>query len=184
MRDLSGGERARVALAGLMVEQPNVLVLDEPTNHLDIGSREALEAALSDYAGTLVAVSHDRYFLNRIVEKLIVLDGAGAARVVHGNYAFFARLRAREARETEPAHSPGRASARRPGGKKRSGLSKNRLARLEKEIAELEAEKKELEAALADPDLYADVERSQRAVGRYNTVSRSLEERYALWLEQ
>ena len=184
MRDLSGGERTRVALAGLMVERPNVLVLDEPTNHLDIGSREAFESALEDYEGTVVAVSHDRYFLNRIVEKLIVLDGTGGARVVHGNYAFFARIRARDAHQNQTTRPPGSASPKRSGEKKRSGLSKNRLAGLEKEIGELEAEKRELEANLADPDLYADAEESQRIVARYNTISRSLEERYALWLEQ
>jgi ATP-binding cassette subfamily F protein 3 len=71
---LSGGEKARVRLAQLIIDRPNVLVLDEPTNHLDIPSREALEAALSEFDGTLICVSHDRYFLDHAVERLWVIE--------------------------------------------------------------------------------------------------------------
>jgi ATP-binding cassette subfamily F protein 3 len=70
---LSGGEKARVRLAQLLVDRPNVLVLDEPTNHLDIASREALEAALAGFEGTILCVSHDRYFLDHVVERLWVI---------------------------------------------------------------------------------------------------------------
>ena len=72
-RDLSGGQRNRLMLCRLVLTEPDVLILDEPTNHLDIASREMLEKAMSSYTGTIIAVSHDRYFLNQIVDKLLVI---------------------------------------------------------------------------------------------------------------
>jgi ATP-binding cassette subfamily F protein 3 len=83
---LSGGEKARVRLAQLLVDRPNVLVLDEPTNHLDIASREAMEAALGQFEGTILCVSHDRYFLDRVVERLWVLTPPGVVDF-GGNYS-------------------------------------------------------------------------------------------------
>src|SRR5207245_4636243 len=79
--DLSGGERSRAALARLVAQGANVLVLDEPTNHLDLWACDALEQALQDFEGSALVVSHDRYFLNRVVDLLIVLEGDGKGRV-------------------------------------------------------------------------------------------------------
>src|SRR5690606_13415287 len=107
--DLSGGEQSRVRLIRLLLGSPNVLVLDEPTNHLDIPSREALEAALERYPGTIVAVSHDRYFLDRIVQRLLVMR-AGEHRLYLGNYSDYVATVEREA-----AGSP--AAPRRDGRK-------------------------------------------------------------------
>ncbi|HEY6119287.1 MAG TPA: ABC-F family ATP-binding cassette domain-containing protein [Pyrinomonadaceae bacterium] len=87
VRDLSGGEKGRLALAKLIYSRVNVLVLDEPTNHLDIPSREALEEALDAYEGTIVTISHDRYFLNRIASQILALDGKGSAEHYDGNYS-------------------------------------------------------------------------------------------------
>ncbi|HEV3262705.1 MAG TPA: ABC-F family ATP-binding cassette domain-containing protein, partial [Gemmataceae bacterium] len=92
--DLSGGERSRAALAKLVALGVNVLVLDEPTNHLDLWACEALEQALLEFEGTVIVVSHDRYFLNRVVDLLIVLDGSARAQVIHGNYDTYERMRA------------------------------------------------------------------------------------------
>ncbi|HEU4432879.1 MAG TPA: ABC-F family ATP-binding cassette domain-containing protein [Pyrinomonadaceae bacterium] len=86
VRDLSGGEKGRLALAKLIYSRVNVLVLDEPTNHLDIPSREALEEALSAYEGTIVTISHDRYFLDRVATQILALDGAGNAEHYDGDY--------------------------------------------------------------------------------------------------
>ena len=86
VRDLSGGEKGRLALAKLIYSSVNVLVLDEPTNHLDIPSREALEEALSAYEGTIVTISHDRYFLDRVATQILALDGAGVAEHYDGDY--------------------------------------------------------------------------------------------------
>src|SRR4029434_10547007 len=84
--DLSGGEKGRLALAKLIYSRVNVLVLDEPTNHLDIPSREALEEALSAYEGTIVTISHDRYFLDRVATQILALDGEGGAEHYEGDY--------------------------------------------------------------------------------------------------
>src|SRR3954452_16655361 len=86
VRDLSGGEKGRLALAKLIYSRVNVLVLDEPTNHLDIPSREALEEALDAYDGTIVTISHDRYFLDRVATQILALDGASGAEHYDGDY--------------------------------------------------------------------------------------------------
>jgi ATP-binding cassette subfamily F protein 3 len=86
VRDLSGGEKGRLALAKLIYSGVNVLVLDEPTNHLDIPSREALEEALEAYEGTIITISHDRYFLDRVATQILALDGAGQAEHYNGDY--------------------------------------------------------------------------------------------------
>ena len=90
--DLSGGEHSRAALARLVVLGVNVLVLDEPTNHLDLWACDALEQALLEFDGTVIVVSHDRYFLNRVVDLLIVLEGDGQSTVIHGNYDTYERM--------------------------------------------------------------------------------------------
>ena len=84
--DLSGGEQSRVMLAKLLLENANVLLLDEPTNHLDISSREVLEEALAEYPATIFMISHDRYFLNKLVNKLLVFEN-GTAKLFFGTYA-------------------------------------------------------------------------------------------------
>src|SRR5205085_11733447 len=116
---LSGGERSRAALARLVAEGVNVLVLDEPTNHLDLWACDALEQALLDYEGTAIVVSHDRYFLNRVVQLLIVLEGDGRVRIVHGNYETYERMRVLQAEEAAAAKKDrGRSAAAesRPNG--------------------------------------------------------------------
>ena len=104
VRDLSGGEKGRLALAKLIYSRVNVLVLDEPTNHLDIPSREALEEALSAYEGTIITISHDRYFLDRVATQILALDGAGGAEHYDGDYTEYHdwKLGIRESAVTEP----------------------------------------------------------------------------------
>jgi ATP-binding cassette subfamily F protein 3 len=94
VRDLSGGEKGRLALAKLIYSGVNVLVLDEPTNHLDIPSREALEEALEAYEGTIITISHDRYFLDRVATQILALDGAGDAEHYNGDYTEYHDWRA------------------------------------------------------------------------------------------
>ena len=88
--DLSGGERSRLLLSKLLLENPNVLLLDEPTNHLDIQAREALEAALMDYPATILMISHDRYFLSKLANKLLIFAEA-AVEFYPGTYAEYQR---------------------------------------------------------------------------------------------
>ncbi len=107
VRDLSGGEKGRLALAKLIYSRVNVLVLDEPTNHLDIPSREALEEALDAYEGTIITISHDRYFLDRIATQILALDGAGGADHFDGDYTGYHDWKA----ERRAAASSGKATA-------------------------------------------------------------------------
>src|SRR5436305_8652031 len=114
---LSGGEKAKAALARLSATGANLLVMDEPTNHLDIWSCEALERSIREFEGTVLVVSHDRYFLNQVADRLVVLGG-GKARVIEGDYETYQRLAQQEAdaRQARAASTAAAADAR-PSGK-------------------------------------------------------------------
>jgi ATP-binding cassette subfamily F protein 3 len=114
VRGLSGGERSRLAMAKIMLFPRNVLVLDEPTNHLDIPARETLEDALSAYEGTLLVVSHDRYFLDRICTRLLVIDGTSLEAHL-GNYSDWRRRRREQAAKETPRETPKTAPKTAPG---------------------------------------------------------------------
>ncbi len=107
VRDLSGGEKGRLALAKLIYSRVNVLLLDEPTNHLDIPSREALEAALDAYEGTIITISHDRYFLDRLATQILALDGEGNAEHYNGDYTEYHDWKAARLRDTAEIQSSG-----------------------------------------------------------------------------
>ncbi|HEU5235663.1 MAG TPA: ABC-F family ATP-binding cassette domain-containing protein [Pyrinomonadaceae bacterium] len=122
VRDLSGGEKGRLALAKLIYSGVNVLVLDEPTNHLDIPSREALESALEAYEGTIVTISHDRFFLDRVATQILALDGEGNAEHYNGNYTEYhdwkvARSGSSSRLNGSDAASPQAVSETRPSGR-------------------------------------------------------------------
>jgi ATP-binding cassette subfamily F protein 3 len=106
VRVLSGGEKARLALLKVLLTESNVLVLDEPTNHLDQSTKERFQKALLDYAGTVVLVSHDRYFLDELVERVVEIRG-GKARITLGNYSDFIASRGKVPPEEEPEALPG-----------------------------------------------------------------------------
>jgi len=156
---LSGGEQSRLRLLLLLLERPEALVLDEPTNHLDIASREALEDALEDYEGTIVCVSHDRYFLDRVVERLVVLGPEGH-RHHRGNFTSYAELVEAEAAERRRRAEEARAAAARPRpagkppAKARSPLERMTLEQLEAHIFETESRIAEISAQFAEPALY------------------------------
>jgi ATP-binding cassette subfamily F protein 3 len=118
VRDLSGGERSRLQLAKLMLSDANLLVLDEPTNNLDLPSCEVLEQALDDFEGTVLVVSHDRYFLDRVVDRIVELD-EGALEEYAGDYTYYAEEKARRAAE-KAARARQRAPGRPGGSKARS----------------------------------------------------------------
>src|SRR5438270_2628948 len=156
--DLSGGERSRAALARLVSTGVNVLILDEPTNHLDIWACDALEQALLEFEGSAIVVSHDRYFLNRVADLLIVFEGDGKVQVGHGNYDTYELLRAQqlaaeqEKAERQRAAPAPAAPAMKPGRRKRR-FPYRKVEDLEAEIAAGEAKSAELEQALASGDL-------------------------------
>lgn len=160
---LSGGEQSRVRLCKLILEQPNVLILDEPTNHLDIASREALEEALDQFSGTIVAVSHDRYFLDRIVNRLLVLRSGRHSQHL-GNYTAYIREIESEAPKADRASASKARGHRKPPKakraegevRKRSRFDKLSLGELEEFIIESEAGIVDFERKFADPAVYRD----------------------------
>lgn len=158
---LSGGQRNRVALARLAASAANTLVMDEPTNHLDLWSRESLASALSRFEGTVLVVSHDRYFLNQLCDHLIVLDDE-RARVFEGNYDTYRRLAANQSPFVEGAKRAAKSELARtslePSRPKRR-FPYRRAAEIEAEIAEREARVKQLESELCDPAVLRSRER-------------------------
>ena len=197
---LSGGERSRLALACLIASRPNVLVMDEPTNHLDLPTREALEEALAEFTGTLIFVSHDRYFIERLADRVWELESGNLVRF-EGGYAEYRVWKAgRRAREVAPPE-PGPATAVRGerGPVKDGGaaagrdapakLSKGRRARLERELADIEARidrlerrRGELESLMADPDSYRGG-KGAHLDADYRQVLADLEEALLRWEE-
>ncbi len=155
---LSGGERARVLLLKLMLSKANFLLLDEPTNHLDIGSCEALEDALMGYDGTLFVVSHDRYLINKLADKVYVL-GKNGARLYRGNYNdYLERREAERQRDSKKAEPKVNLYKLRKEREAEIRKKKSALARLEKEIEENDRALREMEEALQDPEIAADYE--------------------------
>ena len=161
---LSGGERARVLLLKLMLSRDNFLLLDEPTNHLDIGSCEALENALQEYEGTLLVVSHDRYLINKIADKIYALEEDGAVCYL-GNYdEYLERSKERaEEKKTEKVSTP-KINEYKQKKERLAALRKDRAAlkRMEEQIAVLEEETATLEARLSDPEIASDYEEITR----------------------
>jgi ATP-binding cassette subfamily F protein 3 len=182
---LSGGEKARVALAKMLVRPAPLLCLDEPTNHLDLASRALLEEALAAFAGTLVFISHDRYFINRLATRVIAVAG-GRLTSFPGHYDDY-RAAIERATAAPPAPAPAPAAHRdapaRPARTPRPKVDpevrkmRRRLAELEGQIHALEARVRELGEALADPLLYTDGDRVRSV-----TTERTRAEAEVAWL--
>ncbi len=157
---LSGGERARLLLACMILEGANLLILDEPTNDLDIPTLQVLEEALNDFPGCVLVVTHDRYFLDRIATGVLHFEGGGRVTFYEGNYEIFCRLQAQKAEGLKVREKAAeKKSAPPPREKRRAGLSyKERLELegIELKIEEREGRKAELEEMLADPSRIGD----------------------------
>ncbi len=148
VRDLSGGERGRLALAILALQGANFLLLDEPTNHLDIPSQEALQAALEQFGGTILLVTHDRYLVDRLATQVWHLEN-GRLQVFNGRYQQFVEQRAQERDQAKEAAAQMRAAAKSRASGKGAGLSKNEQRKRAEALAGVENEIVETEAALA-----------------------------------
>ncbi len=193
VRDLSGGERNRLLLARLFTRASNVLVLDEPTNDLDAETVDVLEELLVDYTGTVLLVSHDREFLNRVVTSTMVLDGQGGVSEFVGGYDDWLRQRGRDESLALPSNGVSKGSkggaavapkiAVEKGRKRTYGESIEAKA-LPGKIEQLEGERAKLLATLSDPSFYgkppAEV---SRATDRLAAVGNELELAYARWEE-
>jgi ATP-binding cassette subfamily F protein 3 len=187
---LSGGERSRLALACLLVEGANLLILDEPTNHLDIQSRETLEEMLTSYDGTVVFVSHDRFFIDRVATR--VWDIADGKLVPYlGNYSDAARQKVRlsapQPAALRPAPVPAAVPAERPAMRRPGQVSESRLQKqlssTEREISKLEARLNDLSDAIAIAGIDGHRERLERLGVEYADAERQLDGAYRLWEE-
>ncbi|QKT02681.1 ATP-binding cassette domain-containing protein [Ectothiorhodospiraceae bacterium 2226] len=188
---LSGGERARLLLARLFTAPANMLVMDEPTNDLDMETLELLESLLADYPGTLLLVSHDREFLDNVVNSTLVFEGGGVVREYVGGYSDWLRQRPAEPRATEKpaataAAKPEVQAKPAPTRSKLSYKDQRELDALPERIAALEEELAELEGQLADPALYQRPDAGEAAAAlaqRAETVRAEVEHAYARWAE-
>lgn len=176
---LSGGEKSRVALAKLMLSTANVLVMDEPTNHLDIPAREVLEEALVAYPGTLLLVSHDRYFLNRIITRLLYLRD-GTCESYPGNYADYQAHLA--AKATAPPPTPSVKKSPQVVLRPRP-VRRRKASTIEKDIQQLEAELATLQEAIAVQHTSADWQRLVELTTQQGTLTARLESLMAEWEE-
>ncbi len=190
--DLSGGEKGRLALAKLIYSSVNVLVLDEPTNHLDIPSREALENALESYPGTILAVSHDRFFLDQISTQIFAFEDDGRIEVFDGNYSEFHDWKEAQNSKVKAQNSPKNAPIEKVSEPaiitRHSLLSKNQLHRLEKRIKEIEKEIPQLEeklirltAQMNQTEIAADHAKLQNVSAEYKIVEEKIHFLYQEW---
>jgi ATP-binding cassette subfamily F protein 3 len=175
----SGGEKARLALALLVWQRPNLLLLDEPTNHLDLETREALTVALAQFEGTLVLVSHDRHLLRATTEQLLIV-AAGRVRAFEGDLDDYraSLLETKPARVEPPKPPSGKAPAKPVPSKN----VHSRVKRLEEKMAKLNARKAEIERRLGDPATYEDGEAVKKLLIDQAYVAKELEELEAQWL--
>ena len=187
---LSGGEKRRLQLCTVLMKNPNFLVLDEPTNDLDIATLQILEEYLQDFHGCVIVVSHDRYFMDRVVDHLLVFKGEGEIDDFPGNYSEYREWKSlRDREEQEAAEQAQKQASKAPkqktwGGEKKRRLTfkeKQEMQQLEQDIEALEAEKSEIEAALCSGTLEVDelTEKSKRLP----LLVEELDEKSMRWLE-
>ena len=180
---LSGGERKRLYLCTVLIQNPNFLILDEPTNDLDIVTLNVLEEFLLDYEGCLVIVSHDRYFMDKIVDHLFVFKGEGEVQDFPGNYSDYFAYEQSTPKETVKTEekAPTQKNSWRGANSPLSQSEQRELARLEKEIAQLEAQKQAIEALFTEATLSN--EELQEQSQTLSDVLSLLEEKGDRWLE-
>lgn len=183
---LSGGERARVALAQLSLMGANTLILDEPTNHLDMDSREVLEDALERYQGTLIAVSHDRYFINRIAQTLWIVEN-GKITVFKGNYDdYLQSIKEEKMPETKQEINKTQANKERQKEKQNKEQEKQKRLKvrsLEKEIQQTEENIQAIEEVFADGKIYQSQEELIKTQEQYNLLKEKLDKLMEEWME-
>lgn len=191
---LSGGEKARLALAKLMMQKSNFLILDEPTNHLDLDSKEVLENALIDYPGTILFVSHDRYFMNRCATKVFELSNEGLTTFL-GDYDYYLAKK-EEMEELKRLEQP-KAEVKESDNKREGKLSyeqekelkkkerqrQRKVEELELEIMRLEEEIEKNDALLCEPEIFQDHERVQQIHEENEKLKQQLEQHLEAWEE-
>lgn len=189
---LSGGQKARLTLTVLSLEHDNFLLMDEPTNHLDIEAKEVLEKALKDFDGTLLFVSHDRYFINQLANK-IVLVRDGHAKVYDGNYSYYLDEKAKQAAmaensaaetEVEPSKQISQQKLSYQEQKQRDS-QKRKLQRAidnaEKQIEQLEEREQEIQTEMANPEIASSFDKLGPLQEQLSDVQQKLDEANSAW---
>ena len=184
---LSGGEKGRVSLCKLMLKRDNLLLLDEPTNHLDMDSREVLEGALEDFDGTILTVSHDRYFINRVADRIIEMRPDGVKEYL-GNYDDYLEKKRREEAGLEEAAASGMTKTQLDKQRRKERLLREGKKALEKQleaaearIADAEKEIQDLEARMADPELYQRPDEARETARRHAELQAGMDALYEEW---
>ena len=184
---LSGGEKGRVSLCKLMLKRDNHLLLDEPTNHLDMDSREVLEGALEDFDGTILTVSHDRYFINRVADRIIEMRPDGVKEYL-GNYDDYLEKKRREEAGLEDAAASGMTKTQLDKQRRKERLLREGKKALEKQleaaearIAAAEKEIQDLEARMADPELYQRPDGARETARRHAELQSGMDALYEEW---
>lgn len=189
IKTLSGGERGRVALAKLMLKKDNFLILDEPTNHLDMDSREVLEGALDGFEGTILTVSHDRYFINRVATRVIEMTRDGVTEYV-GNYDDYLEKKRMMALNLAEEDTSGKTKTQIDKEKKKeraikenARAAKAQFKQLEKDIAEKETKISELEEILGRSETWQNIDEAMRTENERKHIKEELDKMYEKWEE-
>jgi ABC transport system ATP-binding/permease protein len=186
---LSGGEKRRLALMMVLIQNPNFLILDEPTNDLDLTTMQKIEDFLRGFGGCLIVVSHDRFFMDKLVDHYFVFEGDGEIRDHHGSYMEYRELKEAEEAEQRRIEREKKAPKKKKEKPKKKQEKTNKLSykerkefnKLEKEIAKLEEEKTKLEKEMASSSL--DPEELQEKSERYGKLTEEIDEKTMVWME-
>ena len=187
IEDLSGGEKARISLLKLMLSDTNFLLMDEPTNHLDIDSKEALEDALNNYDGTCLVISHDRYFLNKVVDKILVLEEDGVTEYL-GNYDYYIEKLKEQVEEKIKLEEKSKTQINKEKKKEKEKIKENKkrkkeIKSLEEKIEKVEENLNILHNKTLDETIYEDKEKMFDLFSKIEELEKEKENLYDLWFE-
>lgn len=185
VKDLSGGEKGRLSFLKLFLAKPNFLLLDEPTNHLDLVSKTVIEDYLLDYQGTILVISHDRFFLDKITNRTLVLEGTKVADYP-GNYSYYREKKRQNLKEQEDKASTSKAkpvTIKAQKNRLNKAQTRERIRELEKEIEETEDRLRQLADLLADPATYKNEEDARQYVEEYKCLEEEIPRSYERWEE-
>ena len=179
IKDLSGGEKARIALLSIMLSKSNFLILDEPTNHLDISSREALEDALLSYEGTMLIVSHDRYFINKLADKIYKIEKSGSKEFI-GNYDSYLEqdIEKEEVKEIKEKNTSYKEKKEKEALERKR---QNRIKKIEEELSNNDEEIKNLEAESLKPEIGSDYEKALEISNKINDLKAQNDKLFEEW---
>ena len=185
---LSGGEKGRLQLCKILKQGPNLLLLDEPTNHMDIVGKESLENILKEYKGTLIFVSHDRYFVNKIADSLLIFE-KNKVTYFNGNYEEYTRKRIeQEEKINDQINKKETINSRNSGQKENSyflnkekSKTKNKISKIEREIEQIESEKKQIEEQMQDEEICTDYLKLKELQENLQKLNEEIENKMEEW---